>query len=176
MQNTRAGYQQGSIRREKRRRGPDVWTLRWRETNADGSTTRRKTPIGTVEEYRTKAAAWKACEFLLPASYKVGPVDVADLMSTARTVMADVIADGNHGFGTQLRCSPGHDSTHFAWPRVHRAGPCLARARQQLGGDDTDLQMSRQEPCPTVHGRTLQGWSAPQYPGRRRRCSGGGTA
>ena len=61
---TRAKYQHGSIRREARKHGSAVWTLRWRETNADGSTTRRKSAIGTVEEYRTKAAAWKACEFL----------------------------------------------------------------------------------------------------------------
>lgn len=30
----------------------------------DGSTTRRSAVIGTVEQYRTKADAWKACEFL----------------------------------------------------------------------------------------------------------------
>jgi len=61
---TRAKYQHGSIMREARKHGSAVWTLRWRETNADGTTTRRKAAIGTVEEYRTKAAAWKACEFL----------------------------------------------------------------------------------------------------------------
>jgi len=64
MTTTRAKYQHGSIRREARKHGSAVWTLRWRETNADGSTTRRKAAIGTVEEHRTKAAAWKACEFL----------------------------------------------------------------------------------------------------------------
>jgi integrase len=60
----RAKYQHGSMRREARKHGSAVWTLRWRETNADGSTTRRKAVIGTVEEFRTKAAAWKASEFL----------------------------------------------------------------------------------------------------------------
>jgi integrase len=62
MQNTRAGYQQGSIRREKRSR-VDVWTLRWREMK-DGSTIRRKVVLGTVEKLPTKAAAWKSCESL----------------------------------------------------------------------------------------------------------------
>ena len=61
---TRARYQNGSLTREKRKHGPDVWTLRWRETNADGSSTRRKAVIGTVEEFQTKASALRACEFL----------------------------------------------------------------------------------------------------------------
>jgi len=59
----REQYQNGSLRREARKNGSAVWTLRWRE-RADGSTVRRKAIIGTVEEYRTKAAALKACEFL----------------------------------------------------------------------------------------------------------------
>lgn len=61
--NTRATYQQGSIRREKRKNGSDVWTLRWREMKND-STTRRKVVVGTLETLPTKAAAWKACESL----------------------------------------------------------------------------------------------------------------
>jgi integrase len=61
---TRARYQHGSIRREKRKSGPITWVLRWRESKLDGSTTRRSMIIGTVEQYRTKADAWKACEFL----------------------------------------------------------------------------------------------------------------
>jgi integrase len=61
---TRARYQHGSIKREKRKHGPAVWTLRWRESQPDGSTTRRKEIIGTVEQFRTKADAWKSCEHL----------------------------------------------------------------------------------------------------------------
>jgi integrase len=64
MKTTRARYQHGSIKREKRKHGAAVWTLRWRESNPDGSTTRRKAVIGTIEQYRTKADAWKACEHL----------------------------------------------------------------------------------------------------------------
>lgn len=60
----RERYQQGSLRREARRGGSAVWTLRWRESSANGGTVRRKVIIGTVEQYRTKAAALKACEFL----------------------------------------------------------------------------------------------------------------
>src|SRR5215467_5270949 len=63
MDHTRAKYQHGSIRREKRKNGPAVWTLRWRENTPDGIK-RRKEIIGTVEQFRTKADAWKSCESL----------------------------------------------------------------------------------------------------------------
>jgi integrase len=61
---TRDRYQNGSIRREARKHGAAVWTLRWRETDAQGHSIRRKEIIGTVEEYPTKASAQKACAFL----------------------------------------------------------------------------------------------------------------
>ncbi len=60
----RERYQNGSIRREARKHGAAVWTLRWRETDSNGQTIRRKEIIGTVEEYPTKASAQKACEFM----------------------------------------------------------------------------------------------------------------
>ena len=60
----RERYQHGSIRREARKHGPAIWTLRWRETDTFGNIVRRKAVIGTVEEYRTKAAALRACEHL----------------------------------------------------------------------------------------------------------------
>jgi len=60
----RERYQNGSIRREARKHGSAVWTLRWREKDARGRTVRRKEIIGTVKEYPTKASALKACEFL----------------------------------------------------------------------------------------------------------------
>lgn len=59
----RERYQNGSIRREARKNGAAVWTLRWRETDAQGHTIRPKEIIGTVEDYPTKASALKACEF-----------------------------------------------------------------------------------------------------------------
>src|ERR1700756_873150 len=57
-------YQQGSIRRVKRELGPDVWVFRWRNTHKDGSRKENNRVIGTVLEYRTKAAAEKAAEEL----------------------------------------------------------------------------------------------------------------
>ena len=57
-------YQQGSIRRVARKKGPDVWVFRWLNTHADGSSKENNRVIGTVLEYRTKAAAEKAAEAL----------------------------------------------------------------------------------------------------------------
>ena len=33
----RTRYQQGSVQREKRRSGPDVWVYRWYEVGSDGA-------------------------------------------------------------------------------------------------------------------------------------------
>ena len=60
----RARYQNGSITREARMHDSDVWVLRWREMNPDGSWIRRKSVIGTVKEHPSKAAAFKASGFL----------------------------------------------------------------------------------------------------------------
>lgn len=59
---SRTRYQQGSIRRLKRKHGPDVWVFRWRNIHADGSRKESTRVIGTVLEYRTKSAAEKAAE------------------------------------------------------------------------------------------------------------------
>ncbi len=53
----------GDIIKEFQQHGAAVWTLRWRETDGNGQTIRRKEIIGTLEEYPTKASAQKACEF-----------------------------------------------------------------------------------------------------------------
>lgn len=56
----RERYQTGSLTRETRNTGPDVWVYRWREACATGERTKRKRIIGTVDDYRTKSAAQKA--------------------------------------------------------------------------------------------------------------------
>jgi integrase len=55
----RMRYQLGSLTREARKAGPAVWIYRWREGDVH-----RKTVVGDVKEYTTKAAAMKACELL----------------------------------------------------------------------------------------------------------------
>jgi integrase len=60
---TRVHYQRGSLTREPRAHSPTVWVFRWRENTSEGRV-KRKMIVGTVEQYRTKSAAQKACELL----------------------------------------------------------------------------------------------------------------
>src|SRR5437660_5497731 len=55
-------YQYGCIERKKRRKGPDVLVLRFRETKPDGSISHRSLFIGTVAQYPTRAEAKRAAE------------------------------------------------------------------------------------------------------------------
>ena len=48
-------YQEGSIDRISRAKGPDVWVSRWRELQDDGSRVQRKKTIGNVDQYPKKA-------------------------------------------------------------------------------------------------------------------------
>ena len=55
----RRRYQNGCLLKEKRKTGPDVWVFRWRDGQVN-----RKEIVGTVEQFKTKGAAQKACESL----------------------------------------------------------------------------------------------------------------
>jgi len=58
---TSSRYQQGTVERVKRAKGPDVWIFRWREVQDDRRVQRKKV-IGTVKKYKNKSAALKAVE------------------------------------------------------------------------------------------------------------------
>jgi len=60
---TRQRYQSGSLSREARKAGSEVWIFRWRENAAEGRVY-RKVVVGTVEQFPTKAAAKRAVEAL----------------------------------------------------------------------------------------------------------------
>jgi hypothetical protein len=60
----RTRYQQGSVQREKRRSGPDVWIYRWYETGTDGKSKYRKAIIGTVNTLANETSALKAAQSL----------------------------------------------------------------------------------------------------------------
>ena len=57
----RQTYQYGTLTLETRRRGSDVWAYRHFE-RVNGRKRRRKTIVGTLEQYPTRAAAERACE------------------------------------------------------------------------------------------------------------------
>ena len=56
MKQTRTRYQQGSLKRVKRKGGREVWVFRWRETRPDGKRRLRKLVVGSVEDFRQSAA------------------------------------------------------------------------------------------------------------------------
>lgn len=50
-------YQDGHLRRAKRKRGPDVWEFLWRECGPSGKRRQRTLTVGTVTELRTEREA-----------------------------------------------------------------------------------------------------------------------
>src|SRR3954454_7782966 len=57
-------YQNGTVKRKQRRRGPDVWEFRYYENDNDGRR-RRAMIIGNVVRYPAKRDALRALEPLL---------------------------------------------------------------------------------------------------------------
>jgi integrase len=57
--------QQGSLKREPRRGGPDVWSFRWRERDGNGKSVLRRTTFGSIEEYHTETEACRAIAGLI---------------------------------------------------------------------------------------------------------------
>src|ERR1700757_4885166 len=60
MEYKRQRVQFGWVCLKARKKGPDVWVLRYRESLPDGSEKRRSEAIGTVEEFPTESQARKA--------------------------------------------------------------------------------------------------------------------
>ncbi len=60
----RTRYQQGSVQRERRQSGPDVWIFRWYETGTDGTSKYRKAIVGTVDTLANSASDLKAAQAL----------------------------------------------------------------------------------------------------------------
>jgi integrase len=60
MEHKRQRIQFGWVSLKARKKGPDVWVLRYRENLPDGSSIRRSVAIGTVEEYPNESQARKA--------------------------------------------------------------------------------------------------------------------
>ena len=58
----RSQYQFGTLYPEPRKKGPDVWVYRWRETSAEGKRQLRKQILGTVRQFRTEGEAQRAAE------------------------------------------------------------------------------------------------------------------
>jgi hypothetical protein len=83
----RTRYQEGSVQREKRRRGPDVWIFRWYEIDASGKSSYRKAIVGPVTTLANEASALKAAQALrIDANQQTpqaegGPKTVSELVA-----------------------------------------------------------------------------------------------
>lgn len=51
--------QNGSVSVERRKRGPDVWSFRWRETGSDGRRIHRRIVLGSAKHLKSLASARK---------------------------------------------------------------------------------------------------------------------
>jgi integrase len=75
-------YQEGSIDRVARAKGPDVWVYRWRELQEDGTRPQRKRTIGDVKRFPKKADVKREVENLRSEinaqQERVGKTTVAD--------------------------------------------------------------------------------------------------
>jgi integrase len=91
----RPRYQRGFFSRLKRKSGPDVWMYRWRETGPKGQARMRKQVIGTLEQYPSKTAAWRAVELLrLDINYEAPrpeslPANFGELIKHYRKIELD---------------------------------------------------------------------------------------
>jgi integrase len=60
----RPRYQHGFFSRHRRKKGPEVWVYRWRDIDAKGKPKMRALVVGSVKQYSTETAAWKAVSTL----------------------------------------------------------------------------------------------------------------
>jgi hypothetical protein len=113
----RTRYQQGSVQREKRQSGADVWVFRWWESTFDGTSKRRKAIVGTVEAFPTEASALKAAKALrIDANQQTphsegGPETVAELVAHYR--LKELVGEnqGRKSFSTRA----GYESYLNGW-------------------------------------------------------------
>jgi integrase len=61
----RTRYQFGCVVRKSRKKGPDVWALRYREQGSAGTSVHKSAVVGTVEQYPSESNARRAAQTLL---------------------------------------------------------------------------------------------------------------
>ncbi|HEY1745007.1 MAG TPA: site-specific integrase, partial [Granulicella sp.] len=103
----RTRYQQGSVQREKRRSGPDVWVFRWYEAGTDGKSRYRKAIVGTVDTLANETSALKAAQALrIDANQETpqagaGPSTIAMLVAHYRLKELAGERNGRKAFSTR---------------------------------------------------------------------------
>jgi integrase len=117
----RTRYQQGSVQREKRRNGPDVWIFRWWETGSDGKSKYRKAIVGSVDALANETSALKAAQALrIDANHQTphaeaGPDTIAALVAHYRLKELTNDRNGRKAFST--RAAYEYNLTNWILPR-----------------------------------------------------------
>ena len=83
MPGIRNSYQEGSIVRTARAKGPDQWVYRWRETQPDGTVLRRSKIVGDLTHYPSKADAKRLVENFRSELNAATPVEKIGCMTVA---------------------------------------------------------------------------------------------
>ncbi len=103
----RTRYQQGSVQREKRKKGPDIWVYRWYEISSEGTSKYRKAIVGNVDTLPTETAALKAAQALrIDANQQTpqaesGPSTIAELVAHYRLKELTGDSNGRKAFSTR---------------------------------------------------------------------------
>ena len=117
----RTRYQQGSVQREKRRNGPDVWIFRWWETASDGKSKYRRAIVGSVDALANETSALKAAQALrIDANHQTphaeaGPDTIAALVAHYRLKELTNDRNGRKAFST--RAAYEYNLTNWILPR-----------------------------------------------------------
>jgi integrase len=102
-------YQEGTIDRVKRAKGPDAWVYRWRELQEDGSRVQRKKTIGDVERFPNRASAKRAVENLRAEinarQEHLGKITIRELWGHFQTEELHALRDGQLE-GVETKRSP----------------------------------------------------------------------
>jgi integrase len=103
----RTRYQHGSVQREKRQKGPDIWVYRWYEVSSEGTSKYRKAIVGNVDTLPTETAALKAAQALrIDANQQTpqvesGPSTIAELVAHYRLKELAGERNGRKAFSTR---------------------------------------------------------------------------
>jgi len=102
--------QQGSVLREHRKLGPDVWYYRWWESGPSGNRTHRRIVLGTAEQLRDIASARQMTSGL------VQEINASDIRMTGKFMTLAQLADHFH------QREVGRSNTRIAYSAIFLAG------------------------------------------------------
>jgi len=97
-----SNMQEGSVIREHRKLGPDVWSYRWWESGPNGNRVHRRIVLGTAEQLRDLSSARQLTTGL------IREINVTDIRMAGTSITVAQLAD--HFQQRELGCSNGRIS------------------------------------------------------------------